>query len=208
MGNRVAMASVEKHVSSSGWGSLHQAGTKSLGIKSIVWMIATSKRIYVCKLWIISWLTYWHVLSWKDFLINSLKNSFHANKLIKLNVGMLVSKFYPQLHFNIIFTDEFFIWNILHFKDKISPCVKSNIVYKYSCGLCPGTHTGESTRHYQTCVSEHRGISPQTSMHYSKPPKNNIYSHHLETGHDIDSGNFGIIFSGLEWETKLAESIY
>ena len=29
----------------------------------------------------------------------------------------------------------------------------------------------------------------------------------METGHDIDSGNFGIFFSGREWEIKLAENI-
>ena len=77
----------------------------------------------------------------------------------------------------------------------------------YSCGLCSATYIGESIRHYQTRVSEHRGISSRTGMHYSKPPKSNIYIHFMETGHDIDSGNFGMIFSGCECEIKLAESI-
>ena len=49
-------------------------------------------------------------------------------------------------------------------------------------------------------VSGHRGMSPRTGMHYSKPLKSNIYSHYLETGHDIDLGNFSIILSGREWE--------
>ena len=42
-------------------------------------------------------------------------------------------------------------------------------------------------------------------MHYSKPPKSNNYNYYLETGHDIDSENFDEIFSGREWEIKLAE---
>ena len=89
----------------------------------------------------------------------------------------------------------------------ISLCVKSNIVYKCSCGLCSAICIVESTRHYQTRVSEHRGISPRTGIHYSKPPKSNIYSQYLKPCHDIDSANFGIIFSGREWEIKIAESI-
>ena len=58
-----------------------------------------------------------------------------------------------------------------------------------------------------TRVSEHRGISPRTGMHYSKPLKSNIYMHYLETGRDVDSNNFNIVFSSCEWEIKLAESI-
>ena len=133
--------------------------------------------------------------------------SAHSNKLIKFDLIKLVSKFYPQIDFNIIFTNDFSIGSFFLFKDKVSPCVKSNIVYKYSCGLCSATYIGESTRHYQTRVSEHRGISPRTGLHYSKAPKSNIYNHFLETGHDIHSDNFSVIFSGCEWEIKLAESI-
>ena len=44
-------------------------------------------------------------------------------------------------------------------------------------------------------------------MHYSKTAKRNIFNNFLETGHDINADNFGIIFSGREWEIKLAESI-
>ena len=114
----------------------------------------------------------------------------HANKLFKFYLGKLVSKFYPQIDFNIIFTNDFSIGSFFYFKDKISLCVKSNIVYKYSYGLYSATYIGESTRHYQTRVSERRGISPRTGMHYSKPSKNNIYSYYLETGHQIDLGKF------------------
>ena len=39
-------------------------------------------------------------------------------------------------------------------------------------------------------------------MHYSKPPKP-----YQETGYDIDLGNYGIVFSGREWEIRLAETI-
>ena len=45
----------------------------------------------------------------------------HANKLINFDLGKLVSKFYPQIDFTIIFTDEFSIGGFFYFKDNISP---------------------------------------------------------------------------------------
>ena len=40
----------------------------------------------------------------------------HANKLIKFDLSKLVSKFYPQIDFNIIFTNEFSIASFYLFK--------------------------------------------------------------------------------------------
>ena len=42
----------------------------------------------------------------------------HANKLFKFYLGKLVSKFYPQIDFNIIFTNDFSIGSFFYFKDK------------------------------------------------------------------------------------------
>ena len=54
----------------------------------------------------------------------------YVNKLINFDVCKLVSKFYPQIDFNILSTNEISIGRFFNFKDKISSCVKSNIVYK------------------------------------------------------------------------------
>ena len=47
--------------------------------------------------------------------------SAHSNKLIKFDLSKLVSKFYPQIDFNIIFTNDFSIGSFFQFKDKVSP---------------------------------------------------------------------------------------
>ena len=133
--------------------------------------------------------------------------SENANKLLSSDISKLFSKFYPQIDFRLIFTNNFSIGNFFNFKDKISPHIKSNIVYNYSCSLCSATYLGESIRHFHTRVSEHKGISPRTGVPYTKPPKSNVYQHYLQTGHEILTSNFKIVFSGREWETKLAESI-
>ena len=102
-----------------------------------------------------------------------------ANKLLSSDISKLFSKFYPQIDFRLIFTNNFSIGNFFSFKDKISPHIKSNIVYNYSCSLCSATYLGESIRHFHTRVSEHKGISPRTGVPYTKPPKINVYQHYL-----------------------------
>ena len=81
-------------------------------------------------------------------------------------------------------------------------------IHYYSCPHCNATCVGESSRHFHTRISEHRGISPRTNRPYSKTPNSNIYKHFLDTNHSIDSNNFSIIFSTSDTSIKVAESIF
>ena len=48
------------------------------------------------------------------------------------------------------------------FKDKMPCCLRSNVVYKFSCGRCNATYYGETCRHLSVRVDEHSGVSPLT----------------------------------------------
>ena len=41
-------------------------------------------------------------------------------------------------------------------------CLRSNVVYKFSCGRCNATYYGETCRHLSVRVDEHSGVSPLT----------------------------------------------
>ena len=92
------------------------------------------------------------------------------------------------------------------FKDPIPDDLKSNIVYKYMCGICNSTYIGETTRHFKTRVAEHMGISPRTGKP-TKNPKSNVFKHGQDSGHPILRADFSIISSTKSWDTKLLESI-
>ena len=109
------------------------------------------------------------------------------------DISKLISKFYHQIDFRLIFANNFSISSFFNFKDRISPNIKSNIVYNYSCSHCSATYLGESIRHFHTRVSEHKGISPRTGVPYTKAPKSNIYQHYLQTGHEILTSDFKIV---------------
>ena len=85
------------------------------------------------------------------------------------------------------------IESLFKYKDEIPSHVRSNIVYKYTCGICDSTYLGETTRHFETRVAEHSGISSCTVLPLVSANKSNVLSHFLKTGYDILLGYFSIV---------------
>ena len=50
--------------------------------------------------------------------------------------------------------------NFFRFKDKILLCLRSNILYKFTCGRCNAAYYDETYRHLKVRVGEHSSISP------------------------------------------------
>ena len=130
-----------------------------------------------------------------------------SNNSLDLNLKKLLGRFYPQIDLRCIFQNNNSVGSHFNFKDQISTTMKSNIVYQYSCLQCNATYVGETSRHFYTRISEHKGISPRTNRPYSKSPNSNIYKHFLDTNHEIDSKSFQIIFSVNDSSIKIAESV-
>ena len=128
------------------------------------------------------------------------------NKQLNSEVVKLVSKFFPQVNLRLIFDNPNSISKFFPFKDVLPLSVRSNIVYRYTCGICYSTYIGESTRHFSTRVAEHRGVSSRTELPL-KNPKSNIYSHFLETVHLIQTKNFAILQTNQNFDLKISESI-
>ena len=68
--------------------------------------------------------------------------------------------------------------NFFRFKDKTPLCLRSNIVYKFTCGRCNATYYGETCRHFKVRVGEHSGISPLTNK-WSKSKKSTAVKDHM-----------------------------
>ena len=73
-----------------------------------------------------------------------------------------ISKTLPFCKIRVIFKSSTRISNFFQFKDKMPYCLRSNVVYKFSCGRCNATYYGETCRHLSVRVGEHSGISPLT----------------------------------------------
>ena len=148
-------------------------------------MATVSKRVVYCSI---------------PFMSNSHNDSF------KQNIGKIVKEFFPHVNLRLSFKNNFTISSMFRFKDVVPTSVKSNIVYKYQCGICHSTYIGESARHYNTRVAEHRGVSSRTGAPL-KNTNSNVFQHFFETGHTIKEENFKIICQRSPFDLKISESI-
>ena len=135
-----------------------------------------------------------------------MSNSF--NKKFNSEILNLVSQFFPQVNLRLIFFNNNTVQSFFPYKDVIPKSMKSNIVYKYECGICHSTYYGESTRHFKTRIAEHSGFSSRTGLPLTSRIKSNIYGHFSKTGHEILPEYFEVVQSVKQRnELKIAESI-
>ena len=143
----------------------------------------------------------------QEFFIKIPFMSKETNASIKKDILELVSRFYPQLSLKLIFVNNFSISSFFNYKDRVPPLVTSDLVYQYICPQCSEIYVGETSRHLETRISDHRGVSSRTGLPLANP-KSNIYSHFLNTGHPILRSSFKIIHSNRNSSLKLVESIF
>ena len=73
-----------------------------------------------------------------------------------------ISKNLPFCKIRVIFKSSTRISNFFQFKDKMPYCLRSNVIYKFSCGRCNATYYGETCRHLSVRVGKYSGVSPLT----------------------------------------------
>ena len=78
----------------------------------------------------------------------------------------------------IIFKSSRRLANFFKFKDKIPLCLRSNIIYKFTCGRCNATYYGETCRYCKVRVGEHSSISLLTNKQ-SKSKKSTALKDHM-----------------------------
>ena len=128
------------------------------------------------------------------------------NKYFENGLAEIIKEFFPHINVRLIFRNGKSISSMFPFKDRIPSSIRSNVVYKYSCGICHSTYIGETSRHYTTRVAEHMGISPLTGRPMGKITSK-IYQHFLDTGHWVKEENFSILFGRAQIDLEISESI-
>ena len=105
-----------------------------------------------------------------------------------------INKFYPHLDLRLIFTNRFSLRSLFNFKDKRDPSLCSEIMFSFSCQGCNNLlYNGSTIRQLYVLSSEHRGISPRSSLPYNTQNKSAIFKHHCNTSHPISNSDFKIL---------------
>ena len=119
----------------------------------------------------------------------------------------LISKFYPQIKLNLIFTNSNTIKNFFTYKDKIPPLLSSGVIYKYSCDQCVDTYIGETQMQLKVRICQHKGISYRTDAPYKAPTHSSIRDHAFDKNHPVKIKNFKILESCDKLDIRIVESI-
>ena len=93
----------------------------------------------------------------------------------------------------VIFKSPIRLNSFFHFKDKIPPCLRSNVVYKFTCGSCNATYYGETCRHLKVRAGEHSGISPLTGKRTNSKISTAVKDHMLICDYKVDFEDFEVL---------------
>ena len=87
-------------------------------------------------------------------------------------------------------------------------CLRSNVVYKFSCGRCNATYYSETCRHLSVRVGEHSGVSPLTGKKSKSKKSAAVKEHMLFCDHIVSIDDFKILAtSDLDFHVKVKESL-
>ena len=119
-----------------------------------------------------------------------------------------INKNLPFCKIKVIFKSTTRLSNFFRFKDKVPFNLRSNVVYKFSCGRCNATYYGETCRHLNVRVGEHSGISPLTGKKSKARKTTAVKDHMLFCDHVVSLDDFKILTSSnSEFHLKIKESL-
>ena len=79
------------------------------------------------------------------------------------------------------------------FKNRVPECLRSRVVYKFTCSRFNSTYVGMTNRHMRTRTCEHMGISPLTGANVKTISV--VHDHFILIGHTISFNDFIILRS-------------
>ena len=121
-----------------------------------------------------------------------------------------ISKNLSFCKIRVTFKSSTRISNFFRFKDRMSHCLRSNAVYKFSCGRCNVPAAAKHVGNLSVRVGKHLGVSPLTGKK-SKSKKSTstaVKDHMLFCDHIVSIDDFKILAtSDSDFHVKVKESL-
>ena len=73
---------------------------------------------------------------------------------LRTRLHNIIKKNFPFCKMKVIFKSTVRLSNFIRFNDKVSFNLRSNVVYKFSCGICSATYYDKTCRHVIVRVGE------------------------------------------------------
>ena len=119
-----------------------------------------------------------------------------------------ISKNLPFCKIRVIFKSSTRISNFFQFKDKMPYCLRSNVVYKFSCGRCNATYYGKTCRHLSVRVGYHSSALPVTGKKSKSKKSMAVKDHMFFCDHIVSIDDFKILATSYSvFHVKVKESL-
>lgn len=138
------------------------------------------------------------------------KFPFLHDKSFKKKCMNLIHHELPAVNLKLIPRNPLNIRSFFRVKDRLSPSLTSNIIYKYTCPRCSlGTYVGCTRRLLKVRFCSHQGVSFRTGCTLSNPELSNVRNHSKICGTRLDINDFKIIGSARkDDELMVLESLF
>ena len=128
----------------------------------------------------------------------------HITQNIHKHLIKHLSLLYPMIQFRPILSNHFALGNFFKHKDELPLCMRSRVVYKFSCPSCPlGTYIGYTERPLGVRIAGHQGRSFRTSAALSNPEQSAVRNHAKQHKNQVLNKHFSIIDAAKEKHSLL-----
>ena len=131
------------------------------------------------------------------------------SQIVKTRLTKTLNKHMKFCKLRVIFQTNNRLRNYFRFKDSVHETLKSNLIYKFSCGSCTGSHIGKTYRHFKVRVSEHQGVSPRTGKPVKGTLSTSVRDHMLVCDHRVLYEDFKFLGNeSNKYLLELKESLF
>ena len=125
----------------------------------------------------------------------------------KHKLNRLVQEYFKNVKVRVAFRAARTLGSSFPYKDQIPWAVRSGVVYQYSCGCCNASYIGQTSRHLQTRMAEHRAVGPTTDRPVT-PKYSAIREHSEDNQHPIAKDGFRILGRAVGSDLPILETLY
>ena len=129
--------------------------------------------------------------------------------LIKTGLSKALQKRLPFCKLRVIFKSTNRLKSYFNFKDVLPEPLRSCQVYKFTCGSCSTSCTGNTFRHLKVRVSEHQDVSPRTGNIVKSTLSTSVHDYMLKCDHIVTWDDFKVL--GREsnhWLSEIKECLF
>ena len=131
------------------------------------------------------------------------------SQVVKTTLTKTMNKHIKFCKLRVIFQTRNRLKNYFLFKDSVPETLRSNLIYKFSCGSCTVSYISTTYRYFKLRVSEHHGVSPRTGKPVKGTLATSVKNHILVCDHKVVHQDFKFLDNESDrFLLELTESLF